>query len=442
MSNPSLPTDIEAEMAVIGSVLLDRDAIILAATLISSDDLDVFYQPLHRAIFAAMLKLYGERVPADIVTVASELSVDDRDAVGGSFGLERFTAATPTAAHVEFYCRAVLERWADRLMIEAGQLLASLGYSREDHQAKVTKAQAIYDRAFNRKQTAKLVTMDQAMGRFLETTFSGGNIGAATGFESLDLMLGGGMYRGDLVMLAALTSGGKTAFACQLAINAARREQQVLYVSLEMKSEGLGARFVAIQSGLPSEKIRQAMRLLSEAERQRMVDAAGQISELPIRIDEEPHVTITDIRARALAFQAETGNLALVIIDYIQLISTPGVKEENRAREVGKFSRSLKILAGELNCPVIALSQFSREASKRGGVPQLSDLKESSSLEQDADVVLILHRPDLHKIDAPKGICEVHVAKQRQGPLGRVVLDYAPDTGRWSEPTYQRMQGY
>lgn len=429
---PQMPTDLDAEMAIIGSCLLDREAIILAATLISSDDLDAFYAPQHRAIYAALLDLYTKRIPGDLVTVNSALRrTGDSDAIGGIAGLERFMAATATSIHVEYYCRAVLESWADRLMIEAGQLLSSLGYSKDDQQAKLAKAQAIYDRAFNRKQTAKLVTMEQAGAEFLADFFSDEAHGIATSFDTLDLMLGGGFQRGDLIMAAALTSGGKTAFCCQVALNVARREQQVLYVSLEMKAKGLMARFAAIQSGIPSEKIRQPKRLLTLTEQQRVHDAVGQVTELPLKIDQEPNVTISDIRTRALAFQAETGNLALVIVDYIQLISTPGVKEENRAREVGKFSRSLKILAGELNCPVVALSQFSREASKRGGVPQLSDLKESSSLEQDADVVLILHRPDLHNKEAPKGKCEVHVAKQRQGPLGSVVLDYAPDTGRW-----------
>lgn len=444
MDVPTLPTDLDAEMAIIGSCLLDREAIILAATLISSDDLDAFYAPQHRAIYAALLDLYSKRIPGDLVTVHSALlRAGHSDAIGGIAGLERFMAAAATSIHVEYYCRAVLESWADRLMIEAGQLLASLGYSKDDQQAKLAKAQKIYDRAFNRKQTAQLVTMDQASEEFLVSFFGDGDLGAATGFESLDLMLGGGLQRGDLVMIAALTSGGKTAFSCQVAMNAAKRGQHVLFVSLEMKAKGLMARFVAIQSGIPSEKIRQPKRLLSDAEKQRVADAAGELSELPMRIDQEPNVTIADIRSRALALQAETGTLSLVIVDYIQLISAPGVSEENRAREVGKFSRSLKILAGELNCPVVALSQFSRAASTRGGVPQLSDLKESSSLEQDADVVLILYRPDLHDKDAPKGKCEIHVAKQRQGPLGSVVLDYAPDTGRWRDiGGYQTPVGY
>lgn len=431
-------------MAVIGSCLLDREAVILAATLLSSDDIDAFYMPQHRAIYAALLDLYSKRIPGDLVTVASALNRSgDLDGIGGIPGLDRFMAATPTSQHVEFYCRAVLESWGDRLMIEAGSQLSALGFSQQDRADKLAKAQKIYDRAFNRKQTAKLVTMQQAGDKFLEGIFGEGSLGAATGFDTLDMLLGGGFQRGDLIMFAALTSGGKTAFSCQVAMNVSRRGQQVLFISLEMKSEGLMARFAAIQSGIASEKIRQPKRLLSDAEKQVLVEATGRVTELPMWIDEEPNVTISDIRSRALALQAETGGLALVIVDYIQLISTPGVKEENRAREVGKFSRSLKILAGEMNCPVVALSQFSREASRRSGVPQLSDLKESSSLEQDADVVLILHRPDLHDKDAPKGKCEVHVAKQRQGPLGSTLLDYAPDTGRWYDRSgYVTPTGY
>jgi replicative DNA helicase len=431
-------------MAIIGSCLLDRDAIIVAATLLSSDDLDAFYQPIHKAIYHALLDLYAKRIPADLVTINSALErLGMTEQVGGIAGLEQFMAATSTSMHVEYYCRAVLERWADRLMIEAGQQLSTLGYSKDDQQAKFAKAQKIYDRAFNRKQTASLVTMQQASEEFLESFFGDGDVGAATGFDSLDLLLGGGLQKGDLVMIAALTSGGKTAFICQAAMNIAKRGQQALVVSLEMKARGLMARFVAIQSGIPSEKIRQPKRLLTDAEQQQVADAAGEISDLPLRIDQEPNVTIADIRSRALALQAETGSLDVVFVDYIQLISAPGVSEENRAREVGKFSRSLKILAGELNCPVVALSQFSRAASSRGGVPQLSDLKESSSLEQDADVVLILYRPDLHDKDAPKGKCEVHIAKQRQGPLGSVLLDYAPDTGRWYDASgYRTPFGY
>lgn len=434
MEIPTLPTDLAAEMAVIGSCLLDRDAIILAATLLSSDDLEAFYMPQHRAIYSALLKLYAERVPCDLVTLASELSrTGDIDGIGGIPGLERFMSATPTAQHVEYYVREVLKTWSRRLAIEAGSQITAIGFGGGDDETMYAKAQAIYDRAFNRKQTARLVSMDQASTGFLETLGKGGAVGHPTGLETLDNLLGGGLHRGDLIMVAALTSGGKTAFACQVALNLAKREAHVLYGSLEMKSEALMARFVAIQSGVASEKIRQPDRLLQADDFQKVVDAAGEMTQLPISIDDDFGATISDIRSRALALQAETGSLALVIVDYIQLISAPGVSEENRAREVAKFSRGLKTLAGELNCPVMALSQFSRAAANRGGVPKLSDLKESSALEQDADVVLILHRPDLYSESAPKGMCEVHIAKQRQGPLGKAVLNYAPDTGRWRD---------
>lgn len=444
MQTPTLPTNLDAEQAVIGSLLLDRDAVIVAAPILSSDDLDAFYMPQHRSIYAAMLDLYEKRVPCDLVTLASSLNrTGDLEAIGGIPGLVRFTDAVPTAMHVEYYARAVLETWGDRLMIEAGSQLSALGFSQQDRQEKLAKAQQVFDRAFNRKQTAKLVTMDQATDAFLAQLERGGDVGYPTGFSTLDRVLGGGLHRADLIILAALTSGGKTAFACQVALNFAKREQNVLYVSLEMKHPALIARLVAIQSGVDSEKIRQPDEFLHQTELQRVVDATGELSQLPIFIDDDFGASLHDVRSRALAMHAEHGGTALVIVDYIGQLNTPGDTDDNRAREVSRFSRGLKTLAGELNCPVLCLAQFNRQASKRPGeVPMLSDLKETSSLEQDADVVLILHRPELHNADAPKGVCEVHIAKQRQGPLGVIGLNYQPNNGRWSDPTYQSVPGY
>jgi replicative DNA helicase len=210
-----------------------------------------------------------------------------------------------------------------------------------------------------------------------------------------------------------------------------------------MKAAALLARFAAIQTGIPIERIRQPSKFLDQSSFQRVVEAAGKMSEYPIRIDDDFSATLSDIRSRALAMHNEVGSVGLVVVDYIGQINSPGVSEENRTREVSKFSRGLKALAGELNCPVLALAQFNRGANQRqGDVPRLSDLKETSSLEQDADVVLILHRPELYNANAPRGVLEVHIAKQRQGPLGKVSLSYEPDTGRFSNVTYRTPVGF
>lgn len=444
METPGLPVNYDAEMAVIGSCLLDRDAIVAIAPLISSDDLEAFYNPHHRAIYAAMLDLYGQRIPGDLVTLGDVLRRSgDLDAIGGIPGLVRFTDAVPTAMHVEYYARIVMEVWGDRLMIEAGSQIAAIGFSPADRSDKIAKAQKVYDRAMNRRQASNLITMDEATTSFLEQLERGGDVGYPTGYDELDRLLGGGLHRSDLVILAALTSGGKTALACQLALTFGKREQSVLYVSLEMKAPSLLARFAAIQTGIPIERIRQPSKFLDQESFQRVVDAAGRMSEYPIRIDDDFSATLADIRSRALAMHNETGSIGMVVVDYIGQINSPGVSEENRTREVSKFSRGLKALAGELNCPVLALAQFNRGASHRQGeVPRLSDLKETSSLEQDADVVLILHRPDLNNAAAARGICEVHIAKQRQGPLGKVSLSYEPDTGRFSNVSFRPVDGY
>lgn len=435
MEAPTLPTNFDAEMAVIGSCILSREAIIPVAPLITSDDLDAFYVEQHRIIYAAMLDLYQERTPCDLVTLASRLNRPDYDGLGGVPGLAQYLNATPHPEHVEYYANEVLKAYARRLMIQAGQMLAELGYSETDYDEMLAKAQRIYDRATKRKNASGLIDMEQAGHAFLARLEGGGGVKFPTELPPLDRLLRGGLRPGQLIIVAALTAGGKTGLACQLALTFARREQRVLFVSLEMSHEELHERLIGIQSGVDSIKIAEPDRFLGRDEMQRVVQATGEVMQMPIRIDDRAPKRLEDIRGRALALHAEQGGIDLVIVDYVQLIDAPGVKEENRAREVGKFSRGLKLLAGELQCPMLVLSQFNREASKGGSkVPGLHELKDSSSLEQDADVALILHRPDLSDPDAPKGMCEVHVAKQRNGPLGKVVLEYAPDTGRWREP--------
>lgn len=441
MEIPTLPVNYDAERAVIGSIILDRDAIIAIAPWLIVED---FYLPQHRAIYAAALNCYSRRVPPDLITIGEVLrQAGDFDGIGGIPGLMRYADTTPTAMHVEYYAQIVRDTALSRAMIEAGSDIASVGFeSGLDRAALVHKAQQLLERATNRVQTSALATAEQVSREWGEAFNAGGSVGHSTGLYDLDRQLAGGFHRGELIIAAARPSVGKTALALQVARNIAKREGRVLFCSFEMKRVDLWSRLVAIESGVTLERVRQPEKA-EGSDMSRIAEADGNLSQTPLLIDHDFGATIGDVRNRALALQAEKGGIALVVVDYLQLVNTPTGRERNRVLEVGEISRGLKRLSGELDCPVLALSQLSRGVEGRADkIPLLSDLRESGNLEQDGDVVLFLHRPELYGDAQLKGICEIHIAKNRQGPLGKVALVYRPDTGRWMDMAYQAVQGY
>lgn len=441
MDIPSLPVNYDAEMAVIGSIILDRDAIIAIAPWLEESD---FYLPQHKAIYAAALDCYRRRVPPDLITIGEYLRQSgDFDGIGGIPGLTLYTNAVPTAMHVEYYAQIVRDTALSRAMIEAGGDIAATGYKTGlDRAALVQRAQQLLERATNRVQTSILATAEQVSQEWQAMLQAGGNVGHPTGLTLLDRQLAGGFHRGELIIAAARPSVGKTAFALQIARNTARRGERVLFASFEMKRVDLWSRLVAMESGISLERVRQP-HLMDQHDMARAVEADGILSQTALMIDHDFGATIGDVRNRALALQAERGPIALMIVDYLQLVNTPSSKERNRVLEVGEISRGLKRLAGELDCPVLALSQLNRGVEGRADkIPLLSDLRESGNLEQDSDVVLFLHRPELYGDAQLKGVCEIHIAKQRQGPLGKVALRYFPDTGRWFDTAYESPKGY
>lgn len=438
---PTLPMNLDAEVAVIGSIILDRDAIIAIAPWLIVDD---FYLPNHRAIYAAALDCYSRRVPPDLITIGEVLRQSgDYDGIGGIPGLVRYTDATPTAMHVEYYAQIVRDTALSRAMIMAGSDIARVGFQPGlDRAALVHKAQQLLERATNRVQTSALATAEQVSREWGEAFTAGGSVGHSTGLYALDRQLAGGLHRGELVIAAARPSVGKTALALQVARNISVHEGRVLFCSFEMKRVDLWSRLVAIESGVSLEHVRQPQ-LATDDEMNWIAEADGKLSEIPLLIDHDFGATIGDVRNRALALQAEKGKIALVVVDYLQLVNTPAGKDRNRVLEVGEISRGLKRLAGELDCPVLALSQLNRGVEGRAEkIPLLSDLRESGNLEQDGDVVLFLHRPELYGDAQLKGVCEIHIAKNRQGPLGKVALNYRPDTGRWADLTYRTPEGF
>lgn len=430
-----LPFNMEAERAVIGSLFLDRDSIVAIAPSLTADD---FYLQQHREIYAAALDCYSRRVPGDLITIAEVLRKEGTLADHGDFpGLARYADAVPTAAHVEYYAQIVADTALSRAMIQAGGGIAAVGYEPLDRAALVHKAQGLLERATQRQQGSAWVYGDQISSEWQASKTSGRNAPVATGIYTLDRQLAGGLHRGELTLLAARTSVGKTSLALQITRNIFGRGQLVPWFSIEMDREALWDRLVSTEARLPVDKVRnyELPGTVTDAEMSAIAGADGKLSGMGqhFTVIDSRGVTITDMRNNALALQAKHGDIGLLVVDYIQLASSPGRREQNRVLEIGEVSRGLRRLAGELNCPVLALAQLKRGAGEgENKIPLLSDLRESGNLEQDADVVLFLDREEMYSPNtAKKGVVDIHVAKQRQGPLGKVPVFFKAEYGRW-----------
>jgi len=420
------PQNIDAEQSVLGAVLIDREAIMKVADLVLPDD---FYEENHRLIFAAMADLFRQHKPIDLLTLSSIL--EDRgllDRVGGDSYRAELTNLVPTAAHVLEYARIVKEKATLRGLISAGSKITELGFG-EDRQItdtldtaekelfKVSQAHIKENFVHIRK------ILDEAYERIHELHESDDKNhlrGVPTGFYNLDKMLSG-LQPSDLVIVAARPSMGKTSFALNIAQNVAvQQKKSVGIFSFEMSKEQLVERLLSSLLMVDNWKLRTGQ--LSEEEMDNMGEAMGLLSEANIFIDDQPDSHLIDIRSKARRLQMEHG-LDLIIVDYLQLMG--GTNPYNRVSEISEISRNLKILARELNVPLIAVSQLSRAVETRVGskVPQLSDLRESGSIEQDADVVLMLYREDYYDPETERaGVTEVHIKKHRNGPTGMVEL--------------------
>jgi replicative DNA helicase len=441
-----LPHNEEAERATLGAIFLDREAIVPIAAWLYGEH---FYSEKHAWIYEAQLACYNRRTPPDLTTVADELRRTDRlNAVGGVPYLIDLSNAVPTAYHVEYYARIVERTAVLRRLIQAGGKIAALGYEEvEDVEQTLDAAEQELFTVSQRRGLQGFVSLAQVVDQYYEylneVQERGQEMaGLPTGFVDFDRMTGG-LHKSDLLILAARPGVGKSSFAMSIAFNMAMQRQIAVGVfALEMGRDQLLQRLLATHTGIDSQKLRTGR--ISAAELSTLMDAMGQLSAAPIYIDDTPGLTVNEVRAKTRRLQAEHG-LDVLIIDYLQLMSGSGRRNDNRVQEVSEISRSLKSLARELNIPVIALSQLSRAVEGRTNhVPVLADLRESGSIEQDADLVMFIYREDMYDKDTDKkGIAEIHIAKHRNGPLGTVSLFFDHRTTRFRDlAPYSTPEGY
>ena len=430
-----MPNSVEAEQSVIGSMLMDREAIIAAADILVADD---FYQKEYGVLFQAMVNIHSENKPVDLVTLLERLkSMDVPPEVCSIDFVRDLTNAVPTSANVKQYANIVKEKSILRNVIKVNEAITNecyLGRESADSILEETEKQLfklLQSRGAEDITPIKDVVME-AINRIEAASKQSGSVtGIPTGFTDLDYRTAG-LQPSDMILVAARPSMGKTAFALNLAAHAACKKHITTEIfSLEMSKVQLMNRFLAMESGVSAQNMRTGN--LSDGEWEKLVEGAAILGDSGLVIDDTPGISISDMRSKCRKIKLEHDNLGLIIIDYIQLM-TSNSRSESRQQEVSEISRSLKALARELNVPVIALSQLSRAVEQRPDHrPMLSDLRESGAIEQDADVVMFLYRDEYYKKDTDKpGVAEVIIAKQRNGPTGTVELAWIGDRQRFA----------
>lgn len=418
------PQNIEAEQAVLGAVLLEKDALTAAAEIVIPED---FYRQSHQRLFRVMLDLSEKNEPVDLVTLTAELT--DRkllEEIGGVTYLTDLVGAVPTAANVEYYAHIIEEKAILRKLIQTATHIASTGYAgTEEVSDIIAEAEKRILSISDRRTSDGFISIkDVLMDAFERIEYlhehQGQISGIPSGYPDLDRMTSG-FQNSDLIIVAARPSVGKTAFALNIAQNvAARSGEPVAIFSLEMSATQLVQRMLCAESNIDSHKFRTGM--MDDDDWEKLTMAIGTLSEAPIYIDDSAGTTIYDIRGKCRRLKAERG-IGMVLIDYLQLINSRGGRE-SRQQEISEISRALKGLARELDCPIMALSQLSRGVEQRQDKrPMLSDLRESGSIEQDADIVAFLYREDYYDPETDKqNIIEIIIGKQRNGPVGKVEL--------------------
>ncbi len=423
------PHNIEAEASVLGSLMLDKDAIIKVADLLKVGD---FYKDDHNFIYETMLALYEEREPIDVLSLSNQLEEKGQlERIGGSSYLASLVNTVPSATNVVHYAKVVQKKTLLRRLITAASDIVELGYDEsEDVQKLLDEAEqkifSVSQKYIKQDFIPIKSILEVAFNRIDELHKSDHAFrGVQTFYPDLDNLLAG-LQNSDLLILAARPSVGKTTFALDIARQVGvHGKVPVGIFSLEMGADQLVDRMIAAQAGVDLWRLRTG-KLSSEGpgnDFEKISDAMGVLSEAPIFIDDTGSLNIMEMRTMARRLQAEH-NLGLIIVDYLQLMEGRSSKGDNRVQEISEISRGLKQLARELNIPVIALSQLSRAVESRPDqIPKLSDLRESGSIEQDADVVMFLYREDRVRPDTPnKGIADVIVAKHRNGPVGKISL--------------------
>jgi replicative DNA helicase len=428
------PQSVEMEQSVLGAVLLENEA--LAKVLEVLDERD-FYQDAHRWIFQAMIELFEENVPIDLLTVTERLRKKERlEAVGGATYLAELVELVPTAANVWHHARVVREKAVLRGLIQTATSIVTDSYEdTEDVDMLLDRAEQAIFEISQRKATSGFMHINAILkGSFkrIEQLYERKELvtGVPTGFIDFDRFTAG-LQSADLIIIAGRPSMGKTAFSLNIAQHVGIQVRRpVAIFSLEMSKEQLVLRMLCAEARIDSSKLRTGF--LSREDWPRLTKAAGTLSEARIYIDDTPAQSALDIRAKARRLRAELGDLSLVVIDYLQLMQGRS-RSENRQQEVSEITRALKALAKELQVPVVALSQLSRAVEQRKPPrPQLSDLRESGAIEQDADVVALIYRDELYdENSADKGIAEIIIGKQRNGPTGVVRLIFRGEYTRF-----------
>jgi replicative DNA helicase len=419
------PHSLEAERAVLGAILLERESLPKAIELLKPSD---FYKEGHRKIFDAMVGLFERTEPVDLLTVSEELRRrDEIDEVGGPALLAGLVEEAATAAHLLSYGGIVREKDLIRI---ATEIIGQSYEAREDVDKLLDDAERLIFQISERRMQGSAFPVRAILKdtfEHIERLYDRKEhiTGLATGFDDLDRMTSG-FQPSDFIIIAGRPSMGKTAFALNIAKHAGVEDhKRVLVLSLEMSKEQLVQRLLCAEARVDSHKVRTGY--LDPRDWTRMTNAAGRLAEAPIYIDDSPALSVLEARAKARRMKAEHG-LDLIVIDYLQLMR--GRNPENRQQEISEISRSLKALAKELVVPVVALSQLSRAVEARQSKePQLSDLRESGALEQDADVILFLYRPERYGIQSEDGdrVADIIVGKQRNGPTGKVQVTFIPE---------------
>lgn len=440
-----IPQNIEAEEAVLGAILVNPNAITKVVEILKPES---FYKPAHRFIYESMLQLFNTNERIDIVSVSDVLNYNSKlETIGGRAFVNDLCYKTITTSNIEYYAKIVQEKAIKRALINAGSEIVSLGYDVNPIDQSLDSAEKLIFDIASKKATTDLVHVkDLVLKTYENITYryehKGELSGIPTDFYDLDAILNG-LQRSDLIILAARPAMGKTALALNIAQNIAiKANTPVAIFSLEMSKHQLMQRMLASEAEVDSQRLKTGN--LQNKDWERIVSAMDSVAKAPIYIDDTPGSTLTDIRAKCRRLKMEEKNLGLVLIDYLQLIESSG--REDRMQQISAISRGLKILAKELDVPVLALSQLSRAVESRNDKrPMLSDLRESGSIEQDADIVMFIYRDEYYKKDdedeediatraASKGESEIIIAKHRNGSVGTVKLLFQDNITKFKNP--------
>jgi replicative DNA helicase len=448
MNSDNLPPhDIEAEKAVLGSMLIDSEGIFKIATFLAPED---FFDPENQLVYEACFNLYQRNEGINQITVARELAQKEKlEEVGGAAYLSHLVSTVPTSLHIEFYGQIVSRLAIMRRLISAGSQITALGYEADaEVDVALSRAEDVLFKVRQRRSRQDFVLIRQVLSQYFEEAGPTQTTEVAiphvlTYFTAVDDILGG-LQRSDLIIVGARPSAGKTSLALNIARNTAINQKAcVALFSLEMSRQAVVQRLLANEANVDSKSVR--LGLYTEKEERRIMEASGILSEVPIYIDDSPQLRVVEMRSKAKRLNFER-TVDLVIVDYLQLIQG-AARSESRVQELSEITRSLKALAREIDAPVLAISQLSRAVEWRSShKPQLSDLRDSGSIEQDADVVMFISRDEMyftedewkkdHDIEIepyPRGIADVIIAKHRNGPTGEVKLRFITRTAKFED---------